>query len=165
MRQQWRVQHGCVRDDISVHILVAHLDRATNTGEKMEVRRCAKCKAEKTVDQFHLNRGKNNKPYSWCKQCNHENVLERQKQFKKTLVDIKGGKCCRCGYSKCIGALEFHHKDPSQKDFGVSQYKCTSFEKNKEAILKELEKCDLLCANCHREAHYELKFELLSRRQ
>ncbi len=55
-----------------------------------------------------------------------------------------------CGYNKCLSALEFHHIDPLKKDFNISQFRTTSFE----SIKKELDKCDLLCANCHREIHY-----------
>lgn len=56
-----------------------------------------------------------------------------------------------CGYSKCIAALDFHHTDPSKKDFGISSGGYTrSFEKIKD----ELDKCILVCANCHRELHY-----------
>jgi 5-methylcytosine-specific restriction endonuclease McrA len=68
-------------------------------------------------------------------------------------VQYKGGKCCICGYDKCYDALEFHHLDPSQKDFGLSSNGHTrSWEKVKE----ELDKCILVCANCHREIHAHL---------
>lgn len=65
-------------------------------------------------------------------------------------VAYKGGKCQICGYSKYVGALEFHHIDPSQKDFGIASKGYTrSWDKNKE----ELNKCVLVCSNCHREIH------------
>ncbi len=64
--------------------------------------------------------------------------------------EYKGGKCVMCGYSRYSGALDFHHKDPSQKDFGLSTKGLTrSWEKIKE----EIDKCVLVCANCHRELH------------
>jgi hypothetical protein len=62
---------------------------------------------------------------------------------------MKGGKCSICGYNKCMQALEFHHLDPNQKDIGVSTNLSTNFDKLK----KEVEKCILVCANCHREIH------------
>lgn len=46
-----------------------------------------------------------------------ESVINWRKRTKIALVEYKGGKCCICGYNKCIEALEFHHLDPSQKDF------------------------------------------------
>jgi len=65
-------------------------------------------------------------------------------------IQYKGGKCQKCGYSKCIGALDFHHIDPSTKEAGWEQMRKMS----KENMIKELDKCILVCANCHREIHY-----------
>ncbi len=77
-------------------------------------------------------------------------VSARRKELKRMAVELLGGKCVACGYSKCIAALEFHHKDPSQKDFAISDNGNTAaWEKVKIEVLK----CDLLCANCHREIH------------
>ena len=76
---------------------------------------------------------------------------------EKQLVEYKGGKCEHCGYDKCISALEFHHINPSEKDFGIGQYGSSkSFEKMKQ----EVDKCILLCCNCHRELHWKLDNEL-----
>lgn len=62
-----------------------------------------------------------------------------------------GGKCVKCGYNKNLSALDFHHKDPSQKLF---QLDARSFaNRDKKKIEEELCKCVLLCANCHREEH------------
>lgn len=62
-----------------------------------------------------------------------------------------GGGCCQiCGYEKSVRALTFHHRNPEEKDFGVSDKGITrSWAKTK----KEIEKCVLLCANCHAEVH------------
>ncbi len=77
-------------------------------------------------------------------------VAKRRKLIRQKLVEYKGGKCVLCGYSKCIDALDLHHKDPLTKDFGISKNGITrSWEKNKA----EADKCVLLCANCHREIH------------
>ena len=65
-------------------------------------------------------------------------------------VAYKGGVCQCCKYNKYIGALEFHHINPDEKDFGISVKGYTrSWENNK----KELDKCVLVCSNCHREIH------------
>jgi len=61
-----------------------------------------------------------------------------------------GGKCICCGYDKCVDALEFHHRDPSQKDFAPSAKGHTV---SWDRLRAEIAKCDLLCANCHREVH------------
>ena len=69
-------------------------------------------------------------------------------------IEYKGGKCENCGYNKYEGALEFHHIDVSKKDFSISRAKLTSFS---DDVKLELDKCRLLCANCHREEHRKNK--------
>lgn len=77
-------------------------------------------------------------------------VTERRKKLREMAREYKGGKCIICGYRKYSGALDFHHKDSSKKDFGLSMNGLThSWDK----IKKEVDKCVLLCANCHREVH------------
>ena len=77
-------------------------------------------------------------------------VDKRRKKIREMSVRYKGGKCQLCGYKKCIQALEFHHLDGKKKDFGISADGITrSWNKVKE----ELDKCIMLCANCHREVH------------
>ena len=76
--------------------------------------------------------------------------MRRRKMLKTKAVEHLGGKCNRCGYDKCVEALEFHHKDPAQKDFGISRSGNT---RGWNKIKAELDKCELVCANCHREIH------------
>ena len=90
-----------------------------------------------------------------CKKCTIQKSTERKKELKKRAIIYKGGKCERCGYSKYIGALEFHHTDPNSKDFNIGMS-----AKGWELTLKELDKCILLCANCHREEHFRLNLEI-----
>ena len=75
--------------------------------------------------------------------------IERWRKRKLFAVEYKGGKCSKCGYDKCIGALEFHHLDPSEKEAHWTKMRLWS----ESRLLKELDKCILLCANCHREIH------------
>ncbi len=70
--------------------------------------------------------------------------------MKKKLVDLKGGVCQICGYSKCLVALDFHHIEESAKEFELSQRDLT---RAWEKIIEEAKKCLLVCANCHREIH------------
>lgn len=65
-----------------------------------------------------------------------------------------GGSCSKCNYFKCLSALEFHHKDPSIKEDAVSFL--IRMNRNFERLKLELDKCLLVCANCHREIHEEL---------
>lgn len=90
-----------------------------------------------------------------CVKCRVHNVTLRRRKLKEQLVEYKGGKCEMCGYNKCIAALEFHHKDHNQKDYGLSN---KGFLHNFEKAKKEVDKCILICSNCHREVHYEEGF-------
>lgn len=81
--------------------------------------------------------------------CNSCYVNKRRHGLKEKCINFLGGKCENCGYSKCKEALDFHHLDPSKKDFNISGSHARSWSK----IEGELKKCVLLCANCHREIH------------
>ena len=84
---------------------------------------------------------------------NNYRVVESRRKKKLKAIEYKGGKCVQCGYSKSAAALQFHHRDPSQKDFGIGgRGENRSWEKTK----LELDKCDLLCSNCHAEEHEKL---------
>jgi len=75
---------------------------------------------------------------------------ERRKKLRKQAVDYGGGKCKLCGYKKCQRALSFHHLDPTKKDFGLSARGLT---RSWDKIKIELDKCILVCANCHMKIH------------
>jgi hypothetical protein len=91
-----------------------------------------------------------NRGYYRCKKCRSENVSKQRRGRKLKAIEYKGGQCKICGYSKCASALEFHHLDPNEKDFSFSAKGLTrSWEKQKI----ELDKCALLCSNCHKEVH------------
>lgn len=70
----------------------------------------------------------------------------------KVLFELKKAfqsRCGMCGYDKCTQALEFHHLDPSAKDFAIS----SGTKNNWSLLVSEAQKCVLLCSNCHREVH------------
>lgn len=79
-------------------------------------------------------------------------ITTLRRAIKKMLVDRKGGKCEICGYDKCISALQFHHKNPKEKDFNISKF-CCSNRLDLDKAIEEVDKCTLLCANCHAEEH------------
>ncbi len=87
-----------------------------------------------------------------CKACFNKRSVSRRQTLKQKAVAHLGGKCYNCGYDKYIGALEFHHRDPKEKDFVVA-----GSGKKWASIQEEIEKCILLCANCHREEHANLR--------
>lgn len=95
------------------------------------------------------------KPYNLMtaeeKSSFNQYCIERWRQRKLDAVKYKGGKCERCGYDKYPDVLEFHHLDPTLKEASWNEIKKWSWSK----VLTELDKCSMLCANCHRETHVE----------
>jgi 5-methylcytosine-specific restriction endonuclease McrA len=83
-------------------------------------------------------------------------VQRRRKKIREMALAYKGGKCERCGYDRCSEALEFHHLSSDDKDFGIS---ANGHSRSWERTKKELDKCILLCANCHREIHSKSAIE------
>lgn len=80
-----------------------------------------------------------------------KSVMKSQRRKKITAIEKFGGKCCLCGYDKCINALEFHHLD---KDLKEEKPSYIIMRWSWERAKKELEKCILVCSNCHKEIHY-----------
>ena len=81
-------------------------------------------------------------------------VRKRRKIVRFKALTYKGGRCQRCGYDRCMEALEFHPLTSTKKDFGISS---KGYTRSWEKIRTELDKCVLLCANCHREVHSSLQ--------
>lgn len=102
-----------------------------------------KCKCQ--YNNFHANDGKGYQSY--------ENQKKRGWDRKRKFVEMKGGKCEMCGYSKSLRALTFHHIIPSNKSFPLDIRNLSNH--TYQLCLDELDKCDLLCFNCHMEIHDE----------
>lgn len=99
------------------------------------------------TDEFLIKRVKKQEK----SKSNPQAVIDWRKRKKKELIDYKGGCCEKCGYNKSTRVLQFHHLDPKEKDFNISA-KSYSIERLK----KEVDKCILVCANCHLEIHEEI---------
>lgn len=82
---------------------------------------------------------------------NYKKQKERALRRKLEIINLKGGKCEICGYDKNIAALEFHHINQEEKSFQLDSRHLSNT--NVKNILNELNKCILICANCHREIH------------
>lgn len=102
---------------------------------------CNVCKCR--YNNFHANNGKGYQTY--------ENQKQRGHDRKRDFVEMKGGGCQQCGYNKSLRALTFHHRDPSLKRFQLDIRKLSNI--TYEKCLEEVQKCDLLCFNCHMELH------------
>lgn len=82
---------------------------------------------------------------------NSEWMRSARKRTKKRIVEAFDGKCCICGYDKCLSSLALHHLDPSEKELAISGWRATPTIWGK--IVNEMRKCVLVCHNCHNEIH------------
>jgi 5-methylcytosine-specific restriction endonuclease McrA len=84
----------------------------------------------------------------------------RRFRNKKRAIEMMGGECSICGYKfnyLNIAAFEFHHKNPEEKDFKIGQ--CAN--KSWKVVKAEIDKCVLLCSNCHGIEHSNVTIKLL----
>lgn len=89
-----------------------------------------------------------------CKKCAVDAVNKRRRKIKEMAIEYKDGACSICGYNKSNWALDFHHIDPKEKDFSIgAKGHCRSWNE----VKKELDKCILVCRNCHAELHEKLE--------
>ena len=115
---------------------------------------CSACKETDTAKFYTRQRGG---WHSRCITCYNREQVEKFRRYKKELVDWMGGKCILCGYCTTPACLEFHHLDPSTKDPDWNKMSNWSPNKRKD----ELEKCILVCRNCHGEIHAGLHPDFL----
>ena len=126
---------------------------------------CHKCKNTLPITNFITAQGN---VRNRCKACRKDarrrqtNAQRRTRlptrEVKETLLAQMGQESCsRCGYNEFISALEFHHRNPKQKDSQVSKlvsrYATTPSESNMELLISEANKCIVLCSNCHQALH------------
>ena len=111
------------------------------------MKRCAKCEEEKPDSEFHRKDAK--RTQSYCKACFNAYCIERWRLRKLEAIAYLGGKCVDCGYDKHYAAMQFHRI--RDKDVAWNKLRLRSWEK----ITRELDKCELLCANCYAVRHAE----------
>lgn len=143
-------------------------------------RRCPKCLKKKSLDAFKKRPGGT---YSYCYACAlgyyreynakryatpearqaelqrtkdkyHASVKPRRIERKRKLIALMGGKCQECGYSRSAAALDFHHRNPVDKQRTVSHLLAMQEPEAWDMAVEEAKKCDLICSNCHREHTY-----------
>jgi len=103
---------------------------------------CSPCRHKKTRDYYHSHKEKMKSQSTEWKRVQRQKINE----LKDTLY------CLKCNESR-NHLLDFHHIDPIQKDFQISQGEAYGWEKVKQ----EIDKCVVLCSNCHRDFHYQEK--------
>lgn len=130
---------------------------------------CGECFGKKALQKANIEKkcilcGKiflaNTYNRQYCYECSPEGLSSaealksKKRALKNFLIEYKGGKCQECGYDKCQGALQFHHKNPENKEFSLAHVNLNNTNFSMKKVIEEIDKCDLLCANCHAEKHY-----------
>jgi predicted HNH restriction endonuclease len=135
---------------------------------KYTTKKCSRCFKIKKISFFRQDKQKKDGLCSWCNECQDEystqrhkthsknyanTARERRKRGKRWAIEYKGAKCARCGEQVEDVCYDFHHLNPKQKEISVG----VLMDRKKEAIIKEIKKCIMVCANCHRIIHKELR--------
>ena len=130
--------HRCVQRAGIPTLHRLKITRRKNLG----IKKCSCCGIEKSIDDFYAERS------SWCKFCEKDFV----RKTKEKVMKYFGRKCSKCGVSDLPSyCYDVHHINPEEKEFNISGIMTwTDFEKLKN----ELDKCILVCANCHRIIHH-----------
>ncbi len=132
----WEISKKLGKSIKSIHHKAVRLNLSRNNFLKIPKER----ELRKVIDK---------KYYDKNKKDIYRRKKERRNKISKELKMMLGGKCSKCGYNKCLSALDFHHNQ-GEKEGHLSDL-IKNFSKQKS--LKEIKKCILLCANCHREIH------------
>ena len=113
---------------------------------------CCSCKQLKSMSEFHKNKSRKGGYALQCKTCSKRYVHTGYKKniryiaTKKEIILEFGGGCCRCGYNEFLSALGFHHVNPTEKEYSPGDI---IRKGNIERSFAEINKCVLLCTNCH----------------
>lgn len=118
--------------------------------DEVEHKKCSVCQNMKALNDFYHSRGY---PGSACKTCQNDRTAKLARKVKSQAVAYKGGVCedCERTFPDCV--YDFHHLDSSEKDFSISGQGIRNLPW--KTIKVELDKCALLCSNCHRLRHYD----------
>lgn len=108
---------------------------------------CCGCKAYLPLDQFHPKMRKGQ-----CRKCASRYDVLRSMKFKMMAIEYLGGKCAKCGWNGHWAAFDFHHRDPTEKEVSWDRLRKRSWDR----MRPELDKCTLLCRNCHTILHCSL---------
>jgi hypothetical protein len=132
------------------------------------MKKCSKCNRLKSLEEFSFNKRKNDGHQTICKVCfklyrdkhyidNKQYYIDKSKEFRQAksrfINDIKNNSKCQNCEESHISCLDFHHTQDFKKDYEIGNMRSFS----EENILKEIDKCIILCSNCHRKVHYEEK--------
>lgn len=135
----------------------------------MITKQCSTCKENKPLSEYHTNKCKPDGLHNYCKVCwksyrrkhyleNKQKYIDKSKRWRHerrdSLAALKKTLSCAHCEENHPAVLEFHHEDPKKKEGSISKL---ALEWADERLRKELDKCTVLCANCHRKLHYSMR--------
>jgi hypothetical protein len=127
---------------------------------------CSKCRRVRTVDEFNFRNSERGARHSYCKDCGKEFTRSHYRRNKRQYLDknlrayrrrrefvrqMKSRPCADCGVQYPFYVMDFDHRETETK-----LYELNSVDRmTMKAIRCEIEKCDVVCANCHRERTFQ----------
>lgn len=120
--------------------------------EVVEYKTCTKCKQDHPISNFWKQRKAKDGLNTWCKDCIVEGMKEGARKRKRAAVEQFGNTCYRCGGEFNAAVFDFHHIDPTTKETSIAVL-LQSLALEHPKVQMELEKCVMLCSNCHRTVH------------
>ena len=135
---------------------------------------CSRCKVEKPFDEFNFRNKLNNVRHAYCKECgkiltkshykrNKRQYLDRNSRSYKTRREytrqLKNCPCADCGITYPYYVMDFDHREGEIKKYLLSQTERMSIN----SIKREIAKCDVICANCHRERTHQRRIKNLEK--
>lgn len=118
----------------------------------MENKICSTCHRSLPTSEFYAQKGHRGGVMSMCKECFNRYCIERWRARKIRYIQYLGGQCEQCGIKLTennYSIFDFHHRNPAEKEMAWNKTRLMSEQK----VMQELDKCALLCANCHRIIH------------
>ena len=122
----------------------------TQSYREVDVKECNICNERKSLSAFYKDKQNTDGYYSRCKEC-HLSFIKAKRDEKQKLIDGLKTECVICGEDR-YWVLDFHHKDQTKKDFTIANAVSKNYGKDK--IIKEVNKCIVVCSNCHRHIHH-----------
>jgi predicted transcriptional regulator len=116
---------------------------------------CYQCETIKNRSDFYSKHQEGKDLQHQCKFCANKQKVDRGRIVKIKMIEYKGSECEHCSLklkNSHPAVYDFHHMDPNEKDINFTSVKYWKWEK----IVDELDKCNLLCSNCHRIEHARL---------
>ena len=122
---------------------------------------CSKCGESFPKEHYKIASRKQGYRRSECRTCmNKDKSIRAMKYYTEWMTKLipqhlgmEKIRCLRCGYDRSLVAIEFHHSDPEKKEQMISALvrNISPFGENKHKVLEEVDKCEIICSNCHRE--------------